>query len=105
VRQILDFYHAAEYLTIVADAQFARDPRARKQCLDDACTLLKHDPAGAQVLIAQMQDFLTEHLQLGPRGKIKAALTYFHAPATVNELCPPFAAKLAFGFRSHRSRM
>ncbi len=30
-RQILDFYHAAEYLTIVADAQFARDPKARKQ--------------------------------------------------------------------------
>jgi len=76
-RQILDFYHAAEYLTSVADAQFARDPRARKQWLDDACTSLKHDPAGPQVLMAQMQCFLTGHLQPGPRGKIKAALTYF----------------------------
>lgn len=75
--QILDFYHAAEYLANVADAQFARDPRARKQWLDDACTTLKHDPLGPQALIAQMQGFLTGHLQPGPRGKIKAALTYF----------------------------
>src|SRR4028118_1494946 len=76
-RQILDFYHATEYLTNVADAQFARDPRARKQWLDDATTTLKHDPLGPLALIAQMQSFLTGHLQPGPRGKIKAALTYF----------------------------
>ncbi len=76
-RQILEFYHATEYLTNVADAQFAGDPRARKQWLDNACTSLKHDPLGSQALIAQMQDFLTSHLQLGLRGKIKAALTYF----------------------------
>ncbi len=104
-RQILDFYHATEYLTNVADAQFQSDPRARKQWLDDACSTLKHDPLGPQALIAQMQSFLTGHLQPGPRGKIKAALTYFHAPAAVNELCPPLGAKLAFGFRSHRSSM
>ena len=65
----------------------ARDPRARKQWLDDACTRLKHHPGGPQVLIEQMQCFLTGHLQPGPRGKIKAALTYFHAPAAVNEIC------------------
>ena len=57
-RQILDFYHATEYLTDVADAQFARDPRIRKQWLNDACTRLKHDLAGPQVLIEQMQAFL-----------------------------------------------
>jgi hypothetical protein len=50
-RQILDFYHAAEYLTQFADAQFARDPRARKQWLDDACSDLKHDKAGPSVLL------------------------------------------------------
>lgn len=76
-RQILDFYHATEYLTNVADAQFARDPRARKQWLDNACTSLKHDPLGPQALVAQMQDFLTGHLQPGLRDTIKAALTYF----------------------------
>lgn len=82
-RQILDFYHAAEYLTIVADAQFARAPKARKQWLDDACSSLKHDPKAPQVLLEQMQGFLTGHLQPGPRDKIKASSTYFHAPAAV----------------------
>jgi hypothetical protein len=76
-RQILDFYHATEYLTNVADAQFARDPRARKQWLNDSCSSLKHDQKGPQVLIGQMQGFLAEQKLAGPRAKIKAALTYF----------------------------
>ena len=76
-RQILDFYHAAEYLTIVADAQLARDPKARKQWLNDACKSLKHDPAGPQVLIAQMSAFSVENKQPGPRDQIKTALKYF----------------------------
>ena len=57
-RQILDFYHATEYLTDVADAQFARDLKARKQWLNDACSRLKHDQKGPQVLIDVMQGFL-----------------------------------------------
>ncbi len=48
---------------------------------------LKHDQKGPQVLIAQMQDFLALQKLGGPRDKIKAALTYFHAPAAVNEIC------------------
>ncbi len=75
--QILDFYHAAEYLTIVADAQFARDPKARKQWLNDACSSLKHDQNGPQVLIDVMQGFFASQKIGGPRDKIKAALTYF----------------------------
>jgi hypothetical protein len=75
--QILDFYHAAEYLTQVADAQFARDPRARKQWLNDACSSLKHDLMGPQVLIEQMQGFLASQKLADPRDKIKAASTYF----------------------------
>ncbi len=76
-RQILDFYHAAEYLTNVADAQFARDLKARKQWLNDACSSLKHDQKGPQVLIEQMQGFLASQKLGSPRDKIKAALTYF----------------------------
>ncbi len=75
--QILDFYHAAEYLTVVADAQFARDLKARKQWLNDACKSLKHDLSGPQILIEQMQGFLASQKQKGSRDKIKAALTYF----------------------------
>ena len=103
--QILDFYHATEYLTDVADAQFARDPRARIQWLNDACTRLKHDLAGPQVLIEQMQAFLVENKQPGLQSKIKVALTYFHAPATVNEICPALITKLANVFVSYLGGM
>ena len=76
-RQVLDFYHAVEYLTGVADAQFARDPKARKQWLDDACTTLKHSADGAQVLITQMQAFLSENKSKPLKQKIQTAVKYF----------------------------
>ncbi len=75
-KQVLDFYHAVEYLTGVADTQFARDPKARKQWLDDACTTLKHEPDGASVLIAHMQAFL-ENKTKALKDKIQTAVKYF----------------------------
>ncbi len=75
-RQVLDFYHAVEYLTLVADAVFARNPKSRKQWLDDACTRLKHEEDGAQVLIAQMQAFL-ENKTSALKDKIQTAVKYF----------------------------
>ncbi len=76
-RQVLDFYHAVEYLTGVADAQYARQPKTRKQWLDDACTTLKHEETGAQGLIAQMQAFLRENKTNALKDKIQVAVKYF----------------------------
>ena len=76
-RQVLDFYHAVEYLTGVADAHFARDPKARKQWLDDACTTLKHSVGGAQVLITQMPEILSENKSKALKEKIQTAVKYF----------------------------
>jgi hypothetical protein len=76
-RQVLDFYHAVEYLTSVAEAQFARDPKARKQWLDDACTRLKHEAGGACALIAQMQAFLRKSKSSAIKDKIQPAVKYF----------------------------
>ena len=64
----------------------ARDPRARKQWLNDACKSLKHDQKGPQVLIEQMQGFIAQQKLAGPQNKIKAALTYFHASASLRTL-------------------
>lgn len=76
-RQVLDFYHAAEYLTLVADAQYTRNPTTRKQWLDHACTMLKHQEDGAQVLIAQMQAFWRENKSKALKDKIQTAVKYF----------------------------
>jgi hypothetical protein len=40
--QILDFWHATEYLTKVAEAVYPRDKMKRKEWMDDRCHRLKH---------------------------------------------------------------
>jgi len=52
--QILDFYHAAEYVTQAADALFAGHAASeRKAWLDAHCSMLKHDWNGARQLLAE----------------------------------------------------
>ncbi len=55
-KQTLDFYHATEYLTDVADAVFS-SPILRKEWLDDRCHQLKHAPDAAKNLLVEMQGF------------------------------------------------
>lgn len=54
--EILDFYHASEYVTQAADALFADSPaREREAWLESSCSLLKHDWEGAKKLLAQWE--------------------------------------------------
>lgn len=75
--QTLDFYHATEYLTKVADSAFPRQPKARKAWLDDACHRLKHKKSGPTSLIGEMKDFLVSARTEENRDRIEASLTYF----------------------------
>lgn len=74
--QILDFYHAAEYL---ADASYAvsTSEKERKLWLDDACTQLKHDNNGAEKLLIEMKKIVTDKLSDAVKNKLKTAITYF----------------------------
>jgi hypothetical protein len=49
-RQVLDFYHATEYLSDVADSIFA-SPLERKKWLNDRCHELKNTPGAAQLIL------------------------------------------------------
>ncbi len=51
-RQLLDFYHATEYLTEVADAVFIRNKKDRKIWFDDAYHRLKHNRTGPSALLS-----------------------------------------------------
>lgn len=75
--QTLDFYHATEYLTKVADKAFPRQARDRKIWLDDACHRLKNNKTGPGALIGEMKIFLNEARGDEAREKIEASLTYF----------------------------
>jgi hypothetical protein len=92
-KQTLDFYHATEYLTKVADCSFS-DSIKRKEWLDSRCHELKHTKGAAATILKEMGEFqeniLNENIQnmnkkvekqLEP---IKAAMTYFY---NNNEKC------------------
>lgn len=55
-KQTLDFYHATEYLTDVADTIFSSTIE-RKRWLNDRCHELKHTPGAAQVILEEMIKF------------------------------------------------
>jgi hypothetical protein len=56
-KQTLDFYHATEYLTDVADNVFS-SPIERKAWLNDRCHQLKNTAGAARSLLAEMEGFL-----------------------------------------------
>lgn len=55
-KQTLDFYHATEYLTDVADTVFTSIIE-RKRWLNDRCHELKHTPGSAQIILEEMIKF------------------------------------------------
>ncbi len=77
--QILDFYHATEYLAHAAKALYpgVLDYIKQKEWLDDACHRLKHDEGGANTLLIEMKSIVTDELSPEKKDKLKAAITYF----------------------------
>lgn len=76
-RQLLDFYHATEYLTEVADAVFIRNKKERKLWLDDACHRLKHNRTGPAALLREMKEFKNRPLGEDRQVMLDSSITYF----------------------------
>ena len=64
-KQTLDFYHATEYLTGVADAVFTSTIE-RKRWLSDRCHELKHTAGAAKTILAEMKGFEQSILSVQP---------------------------------------
>ena len=75
--QILDFYHATEYLGDVAKVAFPRTKVQREQWLKDACHRLKHKQGAASRLLKEMEALSETPLSEAAREKLDAAITYF----------------------------
>jgi hypothetical protein len=73
---ILDFWHACEYVTKVADAAF-RDRDRRARWLEESCHRLKHDPNGAAELMEEFRGFRDRSRGRPKREKIESSITYF----------------------------
>jgi len=78
-KQLLDFFHATEYLTKTADAVFTKNKniKERKFWLDDACHRLKHNKTGPTALLREMKEFRNRHIGPERRELLDSAITYF----------------------------
>ncbi len=74
--QILDFWHATEYITPAA-ISLHRTKAARKDWVDDACHRLKHAHGAAAAILEEFKSARTNKLGAGTRKKLEAAITYF----------------------------
>ncbi len=76
--QVLDFYHAAEYLADAAKAAFPRNKAQREKWLEEHCHDLKHKQGSGTRILKEMQVLAAEQRLTEPiREKLDSAITYF----------------------------
>lgn len=76
--QILDFYHATEYLGKASEAGFKSSQNKEKvEWMEDLCHKLKHNKNGATNAIKEMEALLEQKLSKEKIEKIESAITYF----------------------------
>jgi hypothetical protein len=74
--QILDFFHASEYLSKVSKAAFKRPDQA-SQWLQKACHTLKEEEGGAELVLMQMKAFMNRQIYEDKKEIIQSSITYF----------------------------
>jgi len=74
--QVLDFFHASEYLAKVSRAAFKRKFEG-KDWLAQSCHTLKHETDGAKILLEQMKVMLKKKISREKKDEINTAITYF----------------------------
>ena len=78
-RQILDFWHACEYLSEASHALFSKKGQnaQREQWLDKCCHDLKHKQGAASRILNELNTCVPQRLSPVVREKLEAAITYF----------------------------
>jgi hypothetical protein len=76
-RQVLDFYHAIEYLATVSNAAYKRKFEA-EEWLKQSCHTLKHEKDGAKILLKEMEKMLSKKISKKKKEEIERAITYFN---------------------------
>src|SRR3954463_14351144 len=75
--QVIDFWHAAGYLSDAADVLFSREPGAKRPWLESCCHRLKHEPGAARQLIRDLKRLAAEKGVTLDQPDVAAAVTYF----------------------------
>lgn len=78
--QLIDFYHATEYL---AQASYAAFPQKtgkpdRKKWMDEYCHILKHEPDGVDIVLTELKRVKRKHnLSEEVKKNVISGITYF----------------------------
>jgi hypothetical protein len=75
--QIVDFYHAAEYLSDAADVIFSGRPAEKQRWLEDRCHELKHEPGAAGAILKEVKKLATVNRRANGHEDVEAAISYF----------------------------
>ena len=75
--QVVDFWHAAEYLGKAAVVIYRGQPHSRKAWMDDACHRLKHEPGGAEWVLKRLRTLARERPWVKDDEDVGRAITYF----------------------------
>jgi hypothetical protein len=75
--QVIDFWHAAEYLSDAGDALFSGGTGAKEPWLEASCHRLKHEPGAARQLIRDLKRTAAEKGVSPDQEDVAAAITYF----------------------------
>jgi hypothetical protein len=74
--EVLDFFHATEYLAKVSNAAFKRKDQA-KEWLKQTSHILKHEKDGAKILLEAMKTLSKKKISQAKKEEIETAITYF----------------------------
>jgi len=74
--QIVDFWHATEYLAAYAKVVYSQE-KERKKWLKNACHCLKHEQNAAEDILIEIKEYATKHKIEDKENPVKKAMTYF----------------------------
>jgi len=75
--QVVDFWHAAEYLGKAAAVLYRGQPATRRSWIDTSCHRLKHEPGGAAAILKQLRSLAKARPWAKDHEDVRRAITYF----------------------------
>jgi hypothetical protein len=75
--QVLDFYHASEYVTKASEALFPKSDKQQKDWCEQSCHKLKHNKNGATSLLREIRQRARNIRPTSARKTLAAVISYF----------------------------
>jgi hypothetical protein len=75
--QVVDFWHAAEYLGKAAAVLYRGHPATREAWMEENCHTLKHDPGGAETVLKRLRSQAKVRPWAKDDEDVQRAITYF----------------------------